>query len=84
MRQARFLTSRCPRRAGLGVSLSVRYGEAAALEPLPRGGASGRWPRDARGTAPCHVSRRDAAGKLDVGNYNAKTNVGLDILGYII
>jgi hypothetical protein len=26
----------------------------------------------------------DAAGKLDVGNYNAKTNVGLDILGYII
>jgi hypothetical protein len=26
----------------------------------------------------------DAAGKLDVGNYNATTNVGLDILGYII
>jgi hypothetical protein len=26
----------------------------------------------------------DGAGKLDVGNYNAKTNVGLDILGYII
>jgi hypothetical protein len=26
----------------------------------------------------------DGAGKLDVGNYNAKTNVGLDILGYIL
>jgi hypothetical protein len=26
----------------------------------------------------------DASGKLDVGNYNAKTNVGLDVLGYIL
>jgi len=26
----------------------------------------------------------DATGKLDVGNYNTSTNVGLDILGYII
>jgi hypothetical protein len=26
----------------------------------------------------------DASGKLDVGNYNTATNVGLDITGYII
>jgi hypothetical protein len=32
----------------------------------------------------CVVMGLDASGKLDVGNYNTATNVGLDITGYII